>query len=101
EADAAFGGEGDVEGEFSGRCSAILSNGKRCPNEALPGTRYCGLPAHQALEGQEPAVAEAVADATAEEAEELAPVAVEGTEEEAFEAEQAGATAEEEQGAEA
>jgi len=24
--------------------SAVLSNGKRCPNEALPGSRYCGLP---------------------------------------------------------
>jgi N utilization substance protein A len=34
---------------MSGRCSAILSNGKRCPNAALPGSRYCGLPAHQAL----------------------------------------------------
>jgi N utilization substance protein A len=48
EADAAYAGE--VEGEdFSGRCSAILSNGKRCPNAALPGTRYCGVPAHQEL----------------------------------------------------
>jgi N utilization substance protein A len=27
----------------------VLSNGKRCPNEALPGSRYCGLPAHQEL----------------------------------------------------
>src|SRR5437870_5167113 len=98
EADAAFGGEGDGEGEFSGRCSAILANGKRCPNEALPGTRYCGLPAHQALEGQESPVAEAVVDATPDEAEQLAPVAVEGTEEEAFEELQHGepAAAEEE-----
>jgi transcription termination/antitermination protein NusA len=47
EADAAYGG-GDGE-EFTGRCAAILSNGKRCPNEALPGSRYCGLPAHQEL----------------------------------------------------
>src|SRR5436309_3106192 len=85
EADAAFGGEGDGEGEFSGRCSAILSNGKRCPNEALPGTHYCGLPAHQALEGQEQPVAQAIDDATADEAEEFPPVAVEGTEEDAFE----------------
>src|SRR3954466_12115803 len=52
EADAAFGG-GDGEGveDISGRCSAILSNGKRCPNAALPGSRFCGVPAHQALEG--------------------------------------------------
>src|SRR5213592_3598123 len=48
EAAAAYGGGGEGE-EFTGRCSAVLSNGKRCPNEALPGSRYCGLPAHQAL----------------------------------------------------
>src|SRR5918992_873926 len=48
EAEAAFAGEADGE-EFSGRCSAILSNGKRCPNAALPGSAYCGVPAHQAL----------------------------------------------------
>src|SRR5213595_1961615 len=47
EAEAAFGGEGDAD--FSGRCVAILSTGKRCPNEALSGSRYCGLPAHQEL----------------------------------------------------
>jgi N utilization substance protein A len=37
------------EEDVSGRCHAILSSGKRCPNAALPGSRYCGLPAHQAL----------------------------------------------------
>src|SRR5437660_1340707 len=47
EAEAAFGGE-DSE-EFTGRCAAILSNGKRCPNAALPGSRFCGVPGHQAL----------------------------------------------------
>jgi transcription termination/antitermination protein NusA len=47
EAEAAYGG-GEGE-EFTGRCAAVLSNGKRCPNEALPGSRYCGLPAHQEL----------------------------------------------------
>ena len=52
EADAAYGG-GDSGEEFTGRCGAILSNGKRCPNAALPGSRFCGVPAHQALEGQE------------------------------------------------
>jgi N utilization substance protein A len=44
---------GYEEEDFSGRCAAILSNGKRCPNAALPQSRYCGLPAHQALENQE------------------------------------------------
>jgi N utilization substance protein A len=38
--------------EVSGRCAAILANGKRCPNAALPGSRYCGLPPHQELEGK-------------------------------------------------
>jgi transcription termination/antitermination protein NusA len=50
EADVAFGGGGGEE-ELSGRCSAILANGKRCPNASLPGSRFCGVPAHQALEG--------------------------------------------------
>jgi transcription termination/antitermination protein NusA len=49
EAAAAFGGSGGQEDEFSGRCAAILGNGKRCPNAALPGTRFCGVPAHQEL----------------------------------------------------
>jgi N utilization substance protein A len=73
EAAAAYGGANEGE-EFTGRCSAVLSNGKRCPNEALPGSRYCGLPAHQELalhdgNGSEPAEAPVVADeapATAE-----------------------------------
>ncbi|HEX2110955.1 MAG TPA: transcription termination factor NusA [Gaiellaceae bacterium] len=52
EAEAAFGGESDGE-EFSGRCAAILSNGKRCPNAALPGSRYCGIPAHRELAAKE------------------------------------------------
>ena len=51
EAKAAFGGEDNGE-DYSGRCAAILSNGKRCPNAALPGTKYCGVPAHQALANQ-------------------------------------------------
>ncbi|TML61984.1 MAG: transcription termination/antitermination protein NusA [Actinobacteria bacterium] len=67
EAAAAYGGGNEGE-EFTGRCSAVLSNGKRCPNEALPGSRYCGLPAHQALalqdgNGSEPAEAPAVTEA--------------------------------------
>ncbi len=32
-----------------GRCSAVLSAGRRCPNASLQGSRYCGLPQHQAL----------------------------------------------------
>jgi N utilization substance protein A len=43
--------EVEIEGEeaFDGRCMAVLSNGRRCPNAAIPGSTYCGLPAHQAL----------------------------------------------------
>jgi transcription termination/antitermination protein NusA len=51
EADAAFAGEDD--GNSIGRCTAILSTGKRCPNSALPGSRFCGVPAHQELAERE------------------------------------------------
>ncbi|MFY9488840.1 MAG: transcription termination factor NusA [Solirubrobacterales bacterium] len=47
---------GEIEGEeeeSAGRCHAILSNGRLCPNAALPGSRYCGLDPHQALVDQE------------------------------------------------
>jgi N utilization substance protein A len=44
---------GYAEEEVAGRCAAILANGKRCPNASLPGSRYCGLPAHQALADQD------------------------------------------------
>jgi N utilization substance protein A len=53
EAEAAFGGEDGEEGDFSGRCAAVLSNGKRCPNASLPGSKYCGVPAHQELAAHE------------------------------------------------
>src|ERR671934_2043138 len=63
EAEAAYAGEGEEEGEFTGRCAAVLSTGKRCPNAALPGSRYCGVPAHQELAKKQPEpTAEAVAD---------------------------------------
>jgi transcription termination/antitermination protein NusA len=39
----------EEEDSVQGRCAAILSNGRRCPNAALTGSRYCGLDAHQAL----------------------------------------------------
>src|SRR3954469_5231730 len=44
---------GYEEEELGGRCAAILGNGRRCPNAALAGSRYCGLEAHQALEAVE------------------------------------------------
>ncbi len=51
EAEAAYAGSED--GDFTGRCAAILSNGKRCPNAALPSTRFCGIPAHRELAAKE------------------------------------------------
>jgi len=43
--------EAEYEGEevADGRCAAVLSAGRRCPNASLDGSRYCGLPGHQAL----------------------------------------------------
>jgi transcription termination/antitermination protein NusA len=41
--------EYEGEEDFDGSCMAILSNGRKCPNAALSGSTYCGLPQHQAL----------------------------------------------------
>ncbi|MCA1731764.1 MAG: transcription termination factor NusA [Actinobacteria bacterium] len=30
------------------RCRAVLANGRRCPNTALPDSLFCGIPSHQA-----------------------------------------------------
>jgi transcription termination/antitermination protein NusA len=43
------GYEEEGEEAADGRCAAVLSAGRRCPNASLPGSRYCGLPQHQAL----------------------------------------------------
>jgi transcription termination/antitermination protein NusA len=92
EAAAAYGGAQEGE-EFTGRCAAVLGTGKRCPNEALPGSRYCGLPAHQSLALQdtgdtdqivaeaEPEL-EAQADVAPPEAESIGPESVEPVAEE-------------------
>jgi N utilization substance protein A len=86
EADAAFVGADASGEEISGRCAAILSNGKRCPNASLPGSRYCGVPAHQALADAEPATQpqaepepapQQEADETLAEEQEIAPAVAE------------------------
>jgi N utilization substance protein A len=41
--------EGEEEPIGDGRCSAVLTSGRRCPNASLPGSIFCGLPMHQAL----------------------------------------------------
>jgi N utilization substance protein A len=104
EAEAAFGG--GVDEEFSGRCAAILSNGKRCPNTSVPGSRYCGIPAHRELAAREEAgeeldPSEAVPvggfeePAEAEGAEEAAGTGEQGSEEPVAEAAAAEPAAEE------
>ena len=84
---------GFEEEEQQGRCAAILSSGRRCPNAALPGSRYCGLPVHQELEGTgsdhvggEPPADEAVPEAAEPVVEE--PVVEEAVAEEAPASEQ-------------
>jgi len=41
----------EYEGEevADGRCKAVMTTGRRCPNAALQGSQFCGLPQHQAL----------------------------------------------------
>ncbi|HEY7148447.1 MAG TPA: hypothetical protein VH420_03290, partial [Gaiellaceae bacterium] len=80
EAEAAFAGGGDNE-EFSGRCVAILANGKRCPNAALPSSRFCGIAAHRELAEREAAgeelEASQVVGGVSDEVEEEVPAEVE------------------------
>src|ERR1700710_422086 len=86
----------EYEGEetFDGRCMAVLSNGRRCPNAAIEGSTYCGLPSHQALsrfDTSQVAVLASIPEAEIEiladpdadsedEVEETEPVAAEATE---------------------
>ena len=49
EPDTPYTGAEGEEDEFPGRCIAMTSSGKRCPNQALEGSRYCGIPAHREL----------------------------------------------------
>jgi transcription termination/antitermination protein NusA len=92
EAEAAFGG---AEEEFSGRCAAILSNGKRCPNTALPGSKYCGIPAHREIAEREAAGEDVSAQVVQPAADEDEQVEVEADETPEDVQEPAGETAEE------
>src|SRR5438270_1113654 len=53
DSDQPYTGAEDEEDEFPGRCIAVTSSGKRCPNQALEGSRYCGVPAHRELAAKE------------------------------------------------
>ena len=46
EADDQFGDDTEAG---TARCAATLRNGKRCPNAAVAGARFCALPAHVKL----------------------------------------------------
>ena len=75
----------EIEGEetFDGRCMAVMTTGRRCPNAALPGSTYCGLPQHQALSRFETSQVAVLADVSETEVEILAdPDADEGQVEE-------------------
>jgi N utilization substance protein A len=74
EAELAYAGGPDGE-DFSGRCAAILATGKRCPNASLPGSRFCGIPAHRELAAKENVAAVATVEQS------VADVAQEGSEE--------------------
>jgi N utilization substance protein A len=64
EADDQFGDETEAG---TARCAATLRNGKRCPNAAVAGARFCALPAHVRLAELEGAIGRAL---TAQEIEE-------------------------------
>jgi transcription termination/antitermination protein NusA len=86
EAEAAFAGEEDGGGDFSGRCVAVLANGKRCPNASLPGSRFCGIPSHQEMAQREAAGEEVRTIETVRAEEAAAAEASEGEEEPSAEA---------------
>jgi N utilization substance protein A len=76
---------GDETDAGVARCAAMLRTGKRCPNAAVPPTRYCALPAHSRLAGLEtglgrPLTAEEIEQAGTDQGferlSELAPAAV-------------------------
>ena len=54
EAEAAFGGGADEE--FTGRCAAVLvDTASAARTHRVPGSRYCGIPAHRELAAREEA----------------------------------------------
>lgn len=65
EADDEFGDETEAG---TARCAAILRNGKRCPNAADAGSRYCAIPAHSRLTEVENALGRALTPEEVEEA---------------------------------
>jgi transcription termination/antitermination protein NusA len=71
----------EQDDQLQGRCAAILTNGRRCPNAALPASRYCGIDAHQALAGTDSdlvGAAETSGPGSGGDADELAPESAAG-----------------------
>lgn len=54
------------------RCRAVLSNGRRCANMALPGSLFCGIPSHQAQAGDFEGMVESTVESPVEGAQEVA-----------------------------
>ena len=52
DAEEEFAYADDQEG-IGSQCSAVTASGKRCPNQALPGERYCSIHAAAVEEGAE------------------------------------------------
>jgi hypothetical protein len=55
----------DEEG-VDGQCQAIMRTGKRCPNQAEPGSKYCSIHADYVPVETGEAAAEVAADEAAE-----------------------------------
>ena len=47
EAELTYSGDKD---ELTGQCVAVTASGKRCVNQSLPGSRYCGMHADRATD---------------------------------------------------
>jgi transcription termination/antitermination protein NusA len=58
EAELTYSGDED---ELTGQCVAVTASGKRCVNQSLPGSRFCGMHADRAT-AEEAAAADGAAD---------------------------------------
>jgi N utilization substance protein A len=63
EAEVTYSGDED---ELTGQCVAVTASGKRCVNQSLPGTRFCGIHADRETDDEAPAKAPSGGDDTNE-----------------------------------
>ena len=59
-----------ADDDLTGQCMAVTRNGKRCPNMAEPGSRYCSMHADYVPSAEEAAAQEAADEAAAVEPDE-------------------------------